>query len=36
MDKLKEAIAAKRKAAGDEFQGNKYVQRGDLERVRLQ
>ena len=36
MDKLKEAIAAKRKAAGDEFQGKKYVKRGDLERVRLQ
>lgn len=35
MDKLKELVAAKRKAAEEEFQGKKYVKRGEIEGARL-
>ena len=33
---LKALVAAKRKAAAEEFQGRKYVKRSDLEAARLQ
>lgn len=35
MDKLKELVASKRKAAEEEFKGKKYVKRGELEELRL-
>ena len=35
MDKLKELVAAKRKAAEEEFKGKKYVKRGEIEELRL-
>ncbi|KAL4447757.1 hypothetical protein ABPG75_004976 [Micractinium tetrahymenae] len=35
MDKLKELLAAKRKAAEEEFGGKKYAKRADIEELRL-
>ncbi|PRW45581.1 pre-mRNA-splicing factor 18-like isoform A [Chlorella sorokiniana] len=35
MDKLKALVAAKRKAAEEEFGGKKYVRRGEIEELRL-
>lgn len=35
MDKLKELLAAKRKAAEEEFGGKKYAKRAEIEELRL-
>lgn len=35
MDKLRELLAAKRKAAEEEFKGKKYVKRSEIEELRL-
>jgi hypothetical protein len=35
MDKLKELVAAKRKAAEEEFKGKKYVKRSEIEELRI-
>jgi len=35
MDKLREMVSIKRKAADAEFGGKKFVKRGDLETARL-
>jgi hypothetical protein len=35
MEKLKELVASKRKAAEEEFRGKKFVRRGDIEELRL-
>lgn len=36
MDKLKQLVASKRKAAEEEFRGKKYAKRADIEAARLQ